>query len=364
MNEQEPNQSFCPSPFIPVASVQDIPKYNPQLDLVCGFMSKNDNNAKQSWCNLSCWKRRWFWISLDIDVQGNYILSYANREAKENYRPKRSFHLVGATIIVHSARIFSLQFSNFAVNLRCDTDQDAFHWTSSLAHIIAVADIRAEILSKINIFIDSDDLSSRFLRPTTIKLGEEDEGSAMNSLNSSLDTSTSDSDSAKSSTASEHLRKFDTDRMFVAQGGEFSTDSNILASRSRSRSFHEASLRNGNTILAREYQEKRDNIVIVSSPNELWLRTHGDSPSLLSTNVSYNQSHSEKARNIVSIACTGIMYSIELLCSFFCLNIVLFVMVGCGLVLALLLFWCNLGIYFILLLWKMISFYPDKTPLP
>lgn len=152
------NVSTPQVPSIPIASIKDIPQYNQHFDLVCGFMRKRTPN--KSWLNIS-WSKRWFWINLDIPEKGNYTLCYADRESRLILKPKRMFHLVGAKVVVHNSRTFSLHFPNNVVTLQCASPQECLRWTSSLAHIIAVADIRAEALYKLKSTSDID-LASHF----------------------------------------------------------------------------------------------------------------------------------------------------------------------------------------------------------
>lgn len=148
-------------PSVPLASIKDIPQFNQRFDLVCGFLRKRTNGPNKSWLNFS-WSKRWFWINLDIPEKGNYTLCYADRESKLILKPKRVFHLVGAQVVVHNSRTFSLHFPNSVLTLQCASPQECYRWTASLAHIIAVADIRAEALYKLKSTADIDLVSHFF----------------------------------------------------------------------------------------------------------------------------------------------------------------------------------------------------------
>jgi hypothetical protein len=155
------NASTPQAPSVPVASVKDVPQFNQRFDLVCGFLRKRTNGPNKSWLHLS-WSKRWFWIDLDIPEKGNYTLCYADRESKLILKPKRVFHLVGAQVVVHNSRTFSLHFPNSVLTLQCASPQECYRWTASLAHIIAVADIRAEALYKLKSTADVDLVSHFF----------------------------------------------------------------------------------------------------------------------------------------------------------------------------------------------------------
>lgn len=271
---------------VPVVSKKDIPQYNPHFDLVCGYMRKKYNDKRgggtSTWSNLS-WTRRWFWVAIDIPDRGNYVLSYSSQEAKINLKPKRSFHLVGTKIIIHNSRTFSLQFPNQLLSLRCDSDQEAFRWTSSLTHIIAVADLRAEVLSSMKHHAESS-LSTHFLQ-------DDDNDTANASLNTNVQSyaSTSESDNTRTAdgerqySRSVALAPFNSsestsaglqvdnknDETTVSPWKDLpgTTAESPLRRKSRSHSISvEVSSPFARPDLVRRYQEKRDAVVLRESP--------------------------------------------------------------------------------------------------
>lgn len=380
-------------PILPCVSLLDIPQYNPHFDLVCGYMRKkyNDRRRSSTWSNLT-WKRRWFWIAIDIPERGNYILNYSNHEGKANLKPKRSFHLVGTKVVIHNSRTFSLQFPNQVLSLRCESDQEAYRWTSSLAHIIAVADLRAEALSKIR-FSPADTASS--LISHFLHHPEEDtEDNDSNTLHTNTLTysSTSESDN-NTCTSGDVLTRSFTFEPFSSRSVTFDDSSalkNIIRSpketlpnfssnsidnnedisvsrwgeieeslsprKTRSRSIStEVSSRHPNPDLARQYQAKRDEVIILDSPNSLWSFSDNKTKSLdKETLVNTLQRY---FMNLIS----GAWYGLEIFLSFAVVNAVFVVLILLTLALSLVLCGCNSLVYGLLFVWN--SLYNNESSL-
>lgn len=377
-------------PILPCVSLMDIPQYNPHFDLVCGYMRKkyNDRRGSSTWSNLT-WKRRWFWVTIDIPERGNYILNYSNHEGKVNLKPKRSFHLVGTKVVIHNSRTFSLQFPNQVLSLRCESDQEAYRWTSSLAHIIAVADLRAEALSKIRFSPDTtSSLISHFLQP------EDTEDNDSNTLHTNTLTysSTSESDN-NTCTSSDVLSRsftfepfssrsvtFDDSSAFknikrcpnetssnfnsasidnkedisVSRWGE--TQESLSPQRTRSRSIStEVSSRHPNPDLARQYQAKRDEVIILDSPNGLW--SFSDDKTKSFEKETLVKTLQRYLMNLVSGAC----YGLEIFLSFVAVNAVFVMMILLTLAVSLVLCGCNSLVYGLLIVWN--SLYNNESSL-
>lgn len=119
--------------------------YDPEQESVCGMLRKK-GAEDISWKSF-LWHKRWFWVPINIPDRSNYQLFYTGKKSRHP-KPRRSFHLVGAKIIVHTANMFSIQFPNYIITLKCESPAEMQNWTSSLAHIITVADMRANMLQQ------------------------------------------------------------------------------------------------------------------------------------------------------------------------------------------------------------------------
>lgn len=130
---------------IPAVCVRELRIYDPEQECVCGVLRKK-GAEDTSWKSF-LWHKRWFWVPINIPDRSNYQLFYTGKKMRHP-KPRRSFHLVGAKIIVHTANMFSIQFPNYIITLKCETPAEMQNWTSSLAHIITVADMRATTLQQ------------------------------------------------------------------------------------------------------------------------------------------------------------------------------------------------------------------------
>lgn len=133
--------------MIPIISSDSMYIGKPKEQVYGGFLKKLSKYGFYS--------TKWFWIPINLNNHENYSLYYANQP--NDKVPKRVFPCYGAKIVVLDSVSFTFHsFGLKPLTLKCRDEKELIQWTGSLAHVIAISDMRGEFLNKKNELLCDD----------------------------------------------------------------------------------------------------------------------------------------------------------------------------------------------------------------
>lgn len=150
----------CPLPAVSRSELK-IPPYNPSDDIIEGVLKlrKIVSNTPQQLASHAIWTVKHVYCPLKIPSSENYSLYYTaaktpNNTPNDSFTPKEHiFPCAGARLVIHDSQTFALHsLSHDPLTFRADSEVEAYQWTTSLAHILTVADLRQVALLHIDSF--------------------------------------------------------------------------------------------------------------------------------------------------------------------------------------------------------------------
>lgn len=134
-----------PKDLLPFVSRKEISIWDDTLSMNGGYLLKKISANRNPF--RFKWQKRWFWLNLDLEEHDNYHLHYSHTPG--DYTHMHRIPCANARIVVHSETIFTFFGNEYKpLTLKADSEDIAYRWTKTLAHVITVAELRKELIAR------------------------------------------------------------------------------------------------------------------------------------------------------------------------------------------------------------------------